>query len=56
LISNLLWYPIYLGGFNLVPGDLPIPRLLFVLIFSAGTVSLLLEVAALLGLPAPARD
>jgi hypothetical protein len=54
-ISNLLWYPIYLGGFDLVPGDLPIPRLLFVLIFSAGTISLLLEVAALFGLPAPTR-
>jgi hypothetical protein len=55
VISNLLWYPVYLGGFDLLPADLPIPRLLFVLIFSAGTVSLLLEVAALLGLPAPAR-
>jgi hypothetical protein len=55
LISNLLWYPIYLGGFDLVPADLSIPRALFVLIFSAGTVSLLLEVAALLGLPAPER-
>ena len=50
LISNLLWYPIYLGGFELVPADLPIPRLLFVLIFSAGTISLLLEVAALMGM------
>jgi Glycosyltransferase family 87 len=52
LISNLFWYPVYLGGFNLVPADLPIPRALFVLIFSAGAVSLLLEVAVLLGLPA----
>jgi hypothetical protein len=51
LISNLLWYPVYLGGFDLVPADLPIPRLLFVLIFSAGTVSLVLEVAVLLALP-----
>jgi hypothetical protein len=50
LISNLLWYPVYLIGFNLVPADLPIPRVLFVLIFSAGTISLLLEVAVLLGL------
>jgi hypothetical protein len=55
LISNLLWYPVYLGGFSVVPADLPIPRVLFVLIFSAGTISLLLEVAALLGLPAPTR-
>jgi hypothetical protein len=55
VISNFLWYPVYLGGFSLVPADLPIPRLLFVLIFSAGTVSLLLEVAALLGIrPTPA--
>jgi hypothetical protein len=50
LISNFLWHPIYLGGFNLVPADLPIPRLLFVLIFSAGTLSLVLEVAVLLAL------
>jgi Glycosyltransferase family 87 len=53
LISNLFWYPVYLGGFSLVPADLPIPRALFVLVFSAGAVSLLLEVAVLLGLPAP---
>jgi len=50
LISNLLWYPVYLAGFNLVPADLPIPRTLFVLIFSAGAVSLLLEVAVLLSM------
>jgi Glycosyltransferase family 87 len=59
MISNLLWYPVYLGGFDLVPDDLPIPRLLFVLIFSAGTISLLLEVGALLGLralPAPTNQ
>jgi hypothetical protein len=55
VISNFLWYPVYLGGFDLVPADLPIPRLLFVLIFSAGTISLLLEVAALFGLPTPAQ-
>ncbi len=50
LISNLFWYPIYLAGFNLVPADLPIPRVLFVLIFSAGAASLFLEVAVLLGM------
>ena len=50
LISNLLWYVVYLIGFDLVPADLPIPRALFVLIFSAGAVSLLLEITALLGM------
>lgn len=52
LISNLLWHVGYGLGFETVPADLAIPRALFVLIFSLGTVSLVLEAAALFGLPA----
>jgi hypothetical protein len=63
LISNLLWHVLYGVGYAAVPADLPIPRALFVLLFSAGTVSLVLAAGPLLGMrrepaarPAYVRD
>jgi hypothetical protein len=50
LISNLLWHFLYGLGYAKTPADLPIPRLAFVLLFSLGTVSLVLAAAALLGM------
>jgi hypothetical protein len=55
VISNFLWYFVYVAGFSIVPATFPVPRLLFVVIFSAGSISLLLEVGALLGLAEPAQ-
>ncbi len=51
LITNLLWHFVYALGYAMTPADLPLPRLVFTLIFSLGTVSLVLKAAALLGEP-----
>jgi Glycosyltransferase family 87 len=57
LISNLLWHVLYGLGYATTPADLSIPRVLFVLLFSAGTISLVLAAAPLLGMrPEPAPE
>jgi hypothetical protein len=50
LISNLLWHVLYGLGYATTPADLPIPRLLFTLVLSAGTISLVLAAAPLFGI------
>jgi hypothetical protein len=50
LISNLLWHFLYGLGHATTPADLPIPRPPFVLLFSLGTLSLVLAAGALLGM------